>query len=131
MSFANYWEDEILDHVFGKGSYTAPANIFVGLSTADPDEDAGGLAEPVGNAYARVSTAPADWNDSASGVISNANLITFPTATGDWGQITHFALFDAVSGGNMLAYGLLGSSPSVALNNTPRFTAGELEVALD
>lgn len=131
MSFGNFWEDEILDHVFGKGSYTAPANIFVALSTADPDEDASGVAEPSGNNYARVSTAAADWNASSGGVIDNANLIAFPTASGDWGTVTHFALYDAASGGNMLAYGLLGSAPAVALNNTPRFSAGELEVALD
>ena len=38
-SFANYWENEILDHLFGKGSYTPPT-IYVGLSTADPADDA-------------------------------------------------------------------------------------------
>lgn len=131
MSFSDYWENEILDHIFGKGSYTAPANIFVALSTADPTDDASGIAEPSGNAYARVSTVPADWNAAAAGEITNANLITFPTATGDWGTVTHAALYDAASGGNMLAHGVLTSAPAVATNNTPRFAAGELEVALD
>jgi hypothetical protein len=131
MSFANYWENEILDHVFNKGAYSAPANIFVGLSTADPEEDASALAEPSGNGYARVSTAAADWDTASSGVIDNVNTIIFPTATGDWGTVTHFALFDAASGGNMLAYGILGLSVAVALNNTPRFTAAQLEISLD
>ena len=41
--FADYWEGEILDHIFGKGSYTPPT-IYVGLSTVDPLDDASGLA---------------------------------------------------------------------------------------
>ena len=103
-SFADYWENEILDHLFGKGNYTPPT-IYVGLSTADPTDDATGLTEPSGNAYARVATSGANWNAASSGTIDNANDITFPEASGSWGTLTHFALFDAASGGNMLAHG--------------------------
>ena len=67
-SFADYWENEILDHLFGKGSYTPPT-IYVGLSTADPVDDASGLAEPSGNSYARIATAGADWNVASGGMI--------------------------------------------------------------
>ena len=35
------------------------------------------------------------------------NAIAFNAATGDWGLITHFALFDAATAGNMLAHGTL------------------------
>ena len=45
-SFSNYWENKILNHIFGKSSYTPPA-IYVGLSTADPLDNASGLAEPL------------------------------------------------------------------------------------
>lgn len=34
-SFSNYWENKILNHIFGKSGYTPPA-IYVGLSIADP-----------------------------------------------------------------------------------------------
>ena len=40
-SFSNYWENELLDHLFGKGSYTPPT-IYVGLSTTDPGDDGAG-----------------------------------------------------------------------------------------
>jgi len=129
-SFADYWENEILDHLFGKGSYTPPT-IYVGLSTADPMDDASGLAEPSGNAYARVATAGADWNVASGGAIANANDITFPEATDSWGTITHFALFDAASAGNMLAYGALSVSKSISSGDTAKFAAGDLDVTLD
>jgi hypothetical protein len=129
-SFADYWENEILDHLFGKGSYTPPT-IYVGLSTADPTDDASGLAEPSGNSYARVATASADWNVASGGAIANVNDITFPEATGSWGTITHFAIFDAASAGNMLAHGALNVSKSISSGDTAKFAAGDLDVTLD
>ena len=129
-SFADYWENEILDHIFGKGSYTPPT-IYVGLSTADPTDDGSGLAEPTGNAYARVSTLAADWNVASGSALDNANDITFPEATGSWGTITHFALFDAATGGNMLAHGALSASKAIGSGDTAKFAAGDLDVSLD
>lgn len=128
-SFSDHWENEVLDHVFGKGSYTPPT-IYVGLSTADPTDDASGLAEPSGNGYARVETAAGDWDAAVSGALDNANAITFPEATGSWGTVTHFALFDAATNGNMLAHGSLTSSEAITSGEAPRFSAGELDVSL-
>lgn len=129
-SFSDYWEDEILDHLFSKGSHTPPI-IYVGLSTADPGDDAAGLAEPSGNGYVRVQTAAGDWDFASGGSLDNANTIEFPGATGDWGAITHFALFDTASGGHMLAHGSLSASKTVASGDTIRFAVGELNVTLD
>lgn len=131
-SFSDYLEDEILDHIF-MTSWAALANIWVGLSTADPLDTGAGLAEPVGNGYARVSTVAADWNASTGdpSTVDNANDITFPEATGSWGTITHFALFDAVTAGNMLMHGSLTVSKAIGAGDTAKFAAGDLDVTLD
>ena len=128
--FADHWENKILGHVFGKGSYTPPT-IYVALSTADPLDDASGLAEPTGDGYARVQTSASDWNAADGGSLDNAADVTFPEATGSWGTVTHFALFDAADGGNMLAHGALGQSKSVSSSETARFETGALDVSLD
>lgn len=128
--FSDYWENKILDHIFGKGSYTPPT-IYVGLSTADPTEDGSGLAEPSGNGYAREQTSASDWNAASNGSLDNAGNITFAQASGNWGTITHFALFDATTAGNMLAYGVLSQSKSISESDTARFQAGDLRISLD
>ena len=139
-SFSNHWENEILDHIFGKGLYNATLGtggsypdvaIYVGLSTADPLDDASGLAEPSGNGYARVQTSSSDWNAASAGTIDNANELAFPEATGSWGTITHFALFDAATAGNMLAHGVLSQSKAINSGDTAKFAAGDLDVSLD
>ena len=127
--FSDYWENKILDHIFGKGSYTPPT-IYVGLSTADPTDDGSGLAEPGGNAYARVQTSASDWNAASNGSLDNAGDITFTQATGSWGTISHFALFDAATAGNMLAHGVLSQSKTIGNSDTAIFEAGDLEISL-
>lgn len=128
-SFTDYRENEILDHVFGKRSYTPPA-IYVGLSMAYPLDDASGLAEPSGNGYARVQTSASDWNAASGGSLDNANDITFAQATGNWGIITHFALFDAATGGNMLAHGALSQSRAIDRLDVARYEGGDLDISL-
>jgi len=36
-SLSSYAQDEILDHVFGTGAWTAPTNLYVALLTSTPD----------------------------------------------------------------------------------------------
>jgi len=128
--FSDYWENEILEYIFDKGDLTPPM-IFVGLSAADPADDGTALAEPSGDNYGRVQTSASDWNVAFGGALSNTDEIIFAMATGGWGTITHFALFDAVTGGNMLAYGSLGESKTIGSGDIAKFAAGDLEVKLD
>lgn len=127
--FSTYLANELLDHVFKVGAYTVPSNIYVGLSTASPTDSAGGLAEPSGNNYAR--TVMNSWDTAASGATQNTSAITFPTASGSWGTITHAAIFDASSAGNMLGWAALGTSQAVVSGNVVEFDAGALDVTLD
>jgi len=133
-SFSNYAENKVLDHIVGKTSFTMPTNIYVALSTADPTDAGSGIAEPSGNGYARKQTVAANWNAAANGSISNAQDIQFDQATGSWGTITHFALFDALTDGNMLAHGSLGTSKTITNGDTAKFaggTPGQLVITLD
>ena len=128
-SFADYAENKILDHIVGKTSYTKPT-AYVALSTADPLDDGSGIAEPSGNNYARAATSGSDWNAASGGAIDNVVAIAFNEATGSWGTITHFALFDASSGGNMLAHGSLSASQAITSAQVLKFSAGDLDITL-
>ena len=128
--FSDYWENEILDHLFGKGTYT-PKTIYVALSAADPGDDGSGVVEPTGGSYARVETSSADWTDASDGCIGNADMIQFSQAADSWGAITHFALYDALAGGHLLACGPLASALPVVAGDLVRFAPGDLNVTLD
>jgi len=108
---SDYLGDKVLDHVLGVASYTAPANLYIGLFTSSPGDDGSGT-EVSGGSYARklITFAAASGNQSA-----NSNEITFDDPTGDWGTITHHAIYDASSGGNQLYDGEM--QPAVVIDN--------------
>lgn len=132
-SFGNYLENELLDHVFGAAAYTAPATLYLALSTADPLDDGSGLNEPSGGSYARlgVTNNLTNFPAATGGSKSNGVDFTFVTATASWGVISHMAIFDAVSGGNMLAHAALTSSKTIDNGDTVIFEAGNLTITLD
>lgn len=121
-------ENSILDHFFGKATWTPPSTIYVAVSTTDPDDDGSGITEPTGNGYARVATTATDWNSASGGATSNANAIMFPEASGSWGTITHFAFYSQSTGGTFQGGGALTASKAVGANEILRFAAGELDV---
>jgi len=134
MSFSDYLELKILELITGKTVYTAGDTLpqtWVGLSTADPLDTGSGLAEPVGGAYARVATTATDWATAAAGSISNATILTFAAATASWGTITHFAIFDALTAGNLLGSGILTVSKTVGNGDTVSFAVGQLTITLN
>jgi hypothetical protein len=138
-SFSDYAELKILDHITGKTSFTMPTIYVALVTTVATDASVGStLVEPstTGTAYARKSTAGADWNAAASGATSNANAITFATATGaGWGTIVGFALCDSgtAGAGNVIAWGSL-TSKTISSGDTASFaggTPGDLQITLD
>lgn len=130
---SSYLEAKLIDHTTGKTAYTMPS-VWVGLYTAAPTDAGGGTeVSTTSTGYARKSTAAADWT-AASGnpaSASNANAITFATASGSWGTVTHFGLFDAASGGNMLRWGALGTAKAIGSGDTASFAAGALTITED
>lgn len=127
MSKTNYLETQVLNHVLRNVAYTPPSAIYVGLFTALPT-DSGGGTEVSGGAYARQ---PVTFTVPSPDTVSNTAVVTFPTASADWGLIVGFALFDAVTAGNMLYYTTLGTNRLVVTNDQFRFPVGALVVSED
>ncbi len=125
---SDYLEDKLLNHTFRNTAYTQAATVYAALFTAAPS-DTGGGTEVSGGSYAR--TAITFGAPSPSGAIANSGAVTFPTATGSWGTVTHFGIFDASSAGNLLAWGALTASKTVGSGDTAEFATGELDVSSD
>jgi hypothetical protein len=129
MPFSLYARNKMLDHAHGKASWTMPT-AHIGLSTTTPNGTDGNVTEPSGNGYARVATSGATWGTAASGAITNAAAITFPTATGaGWGTVTHVVAYDASSAGNLLWWDDIASQ-AVAAGVTPSIPIGDADSSL-
>lgn len=127
--FSSYATKAIMDHVMGVTPYVAPVHLYVALSTTDPGKSGSGITEPVAMGYARVLHD--DWTVGSDSVAINSSDITFAAATGVWGTISNFAIYDALTGGNMIAYGPVATSKMVQQGDTPEFYAGDFSIKLD
>jgi hypothetical protein len=126
MSFSNYLETELLDHVFANNAYASPSAVYVSLHTANPDEDASG-AEVSGGGYARQA---GSFTVSGNTATTSA-AIEYPTATADYGTVTHVGIWDASTSGNMLAYAALTASKTISTGDVFRIPTGDLDITLD
>lgn len=153
-AMSNFLENKLIDWLFrgqaigitgaSAGAGSGPTNLYVGLLTSAPGE-AGGGTEVTGGSYARVTFASslANWAgtqgtgtttaSTGTGATTSNNVnITFPAPTASWGVVTHFGIYDAVSGGNLLLYGTLTISKTI--NNgdaAPIFSAAALSFQID
>jgi len=126
--FSDYLEDKVLDHVFGGNAYTAPTTLYVALYTVAPT-DTGGGTEVSGGAYAR-QTAAFTVSGTNPTTASNSAAIEYPTATANYGTVVAVGVFDASSGGNLLAYANLDTSKVVSTGDVFRFNTGDLDITL-
>ena len=128
-SFSDYTENLLLNWLLTTNSATRPTAWYVGLFTAAPS-DTGGGTEVTGNGYARVATGTISVSGTDT-LATNAAAIEFAAASGgNWGTITHAAIFDASSGGNMLAWAALTTSRTINDGDVFRIPAGSLTVTL-
>jgi len=129
---STYLETTILNSVLRGVAFPSwtTGSHYVALLTAAPT-DAGGGTEVSGGAYARVAVARAAGTWAAPsgtpGATSNTAAVTFPNPTANWGTVTHFALYDAITTGNLLGWAALGTSRNILNGDSaPSFAAGTL-----
>ena len=128
MSFSDYLETKVLDHVFGGTAYTAPGTLYLGLHTSNPGEDDSGTeVSTSGTAYARQTVAFTTSGDTTS----NTAAVEYPAATASYGTVSHVGVYDALTAGNLLAYGALTTSKAIATGDVLRIPAGDLDITLD
>lgn len=125
MPFSAYADNKLIDHLLGSGTYTKPSGLYVALYVGDP-LTSGAEVSTSGTGYARQSATFTITGGSAT----NTSAIEFPAATANWGTIDYCAIYDALSGGNMLVSAALTSAKTVATLDILRFQASTITVTL-
>jgi hypothetical protein len=128
-SFTDYTENLVLNYLLTTNSVTRPTAWYVGLFTAAPS-DTGGGTEVSGSGYVRKVTGTITVSGTAT-TATNSAAIEFAAASGgNWGTITYAAIFDAETGGNMLAWAELTTARTINDGDVFRIPASSLTVTL-
>jgi hypothetical protein len=154
-SASNHLEDKLLDHVlrYSTAPYVAPSTVYVALfadsgSAASAALESGTSATGSGNSnwghfeinnasYARQSVTFAAAGASTTGTISTNSTVSFPVASANYetagttgNTVTHIALMDDSTGGDVLFYGTLTTSKTVSSGDQFTVSSGNLSISL-
>ncbi len=97
--FSNYAETSIVNHFFRASSVSAPATVYAALFTAVTDAEAGTGTEVSTGGYARKAIT---FGAPSNGVSSNSASVTWTASGANYGTVSHWAVFDALTVGNAL-----------------------------
>jgi len=123
---SNYLANNILEWFRSTTMPADPANIYVALFNGDPTAAGSGGTE-VTTTIRVAGRLAVTWGAVASRQIANSAAIYFGTAAGG-ATVTHAALYDAASSGNMLAWTPLDTTRVVVTGDPVVIPTGDLTV---
>lgn len=120
-----YFGNLIENWLKGSAMPTAPTAVYVALFNGDPT-DAGTGGTEVTTTVRTAGRVAVAYGTVANKSMTNSAVVNFGAAAAG-ATITHFAIFDATSGGNMLGSNPLGSGAgAVSEGTTVSFAIGAL-----
>ena len=127
-AFSNYMEDAITAWINGTTFPSAPTNTYVQLYSQDPTDE----GSATGALYTRISVASGGWTrgTGGAGTLSNTGVITITSSAASGATATHVAVFDAITGGNMLFAGSLAASKTITTGDEIKFNASQLTLTV-
>lgn len=126
-AISDYLENKLINHILRNTAFTPPTKVYAALYKTDPTDADTGI-EVSGGSYERKEIT---FSAPSNGETSNTADILFPEATSDWGNLTHFGIRDALTGGNLLFHGELTVNKVITSGDQLMLKAGEIKVTLD
>lgn len=126
MAASNYLENALIDHVLRNTALTSPTTVYLALFTTDPT-DAGSGTEVSTGGYARIAIA---FDAPANGVTQNTSLESFTASGAGYGTVSHWAIYDAATVGNLLYHGAMTTPRTINDTDTLEFAAGSISITL-
>lgn len=129
-AMTNYMETKMLNAMRGTAE-AAPVSVWVGMFLSNPGESGTGGTEVSYEGYVRQQlqlTAPTASGNTVG--CTNSEALVFPTPPGSSGTVTHVAVFDAQTGGNMLCYAALNNNIVLTSETSPRIQSGNVQLSL-
>ena len=129
MYASKYFEGLMLNLLKGQ-TISIPGPLYLGLFLSNPGDTGTGGTEISYNRYARQVITFSNPTPSGNGLMTqNSQMISYEEADSSVGTatVTHVAVFDDLTSGNMLLYGWLDTALVVQAGVSPVFRAGSVK----
>ncbi len=132
MNFSNFLEQTLLGATLLGSTYTSPATVYVALCTTIASDGDFFTEVATNTPYTRVQAQFSAPTSGPTWTCVNSNSANFGVSTTPWGNVVGFGVYDAeaIGAGNLLYWGLLGTSENIGTGDTIQILAGDLTVRL-
>lgn len=134
---SNYTEENVINALLRGVTFPLPSKTYVSLHTANPGETGGSEVTTVAfPAYVRREAEQggligSGWSAPADGVSQNAKQLTYPGFDGASPvTVSHWAVYDAATGGNLLFYAPLQTARMLQSGDVFVFDINALTVTM-
>jgi hypothetical protein len=124
--FSNSMAQAAIQHFVRRNAQSVPAGTYLALFVADPTDANVTTNEIVAGWYARQNVSSWTVPSGSTTTTANSNVITFPVVTVAAVTISHWAIYDAATTGNMLYSGALPSPRTLNINDQFVVDAGAM-----
>lgn len=129
--FSTYFATQIANWINGTTMPTAPANVQLALSTADPLADGSGLSEPPNtDGYQRQNItfgSPSAVVGTGTTLTSDISVVFGPANTNDWPSVDHGAL---IAGSDVLVFASLAVPKTAEIGDGIPFAIGSVSFTI-
>lgn len=128
---STYLAQKLGAHTLQGLAYPPPAGTYLALFVADPTDDnvtANEINPATATWYAREQITAWSAPIGSGTIFLNSNTITFNTVTGAAITISHYGIYDAVSGGNLLDSGPLVATKVLQIDDVFEMQAGDVSL---
>lgn len=138
-NFSNYLETKIVEWLNGGAMPAAPTILHVALFSLDPtDANAGTeITSTITGAATRAAVANADWTTTTATTTLDAKIqnnaeisITGNSTNSTNVNATHFGVFTAATGGELLFHGLLASTVDITPGSAIKFAPNSITLTV-
>jgi hypothetical protein len=129
---SNWLQNAVLNHFFRAVSTASPASVYLALYKTDPTSaDTGTEIAYTGYARQKITFAAPAQQSGGEALITNSAVINFPIPAADIGEVSHFGIRTALSGGNLLAFAPWSAVKAISAGMQFAVNAGNLAVSMN
>lgn len=130
-AFSNYLENIIASYMNGSAVTTVATKYLALFSTATTDAGDGTEITSTITGSATRTTLGASWGTVSGNQVSNTSEIVITTSASNGATATHWGIFTAATGGNLLMHGALSASKTITAGDKVSFPAGTFILSFD
>ena len=129
--FSTYLSQNVINSTLRGVAFSVPSTLYLAVFSSDPTDNNVTANEVAGAWYARQATGAWAAPVGSGNATSNNSQIQYNAVTGSSVTVSHYGIYDAPTGGNLLYSDTLTTPKTLNVGDVLVIGAGQLAITVD